>query len=784
MIIRALMRCFWQNRCCLLSWQKLFRSIKAFDVGRCLVNTDILMNKIYYSIITALAIMGMYWIFELNISGITGELAAVVLILLFAVLNCVRDMQNNKIITVVMGLFLVIAAGVLVLSGYNIITVCLVAVALILYLVLYRFTDNTYVRISIGMLLFVCTLATYYHINPDRTIPRLLVAFVIVLVLNSISELLVYFNISRCQGKSLIIIYIVIGAVSIMAPVKKEPYDWSFFVRFVQKAEAFADNTIEEIYSIAAKEDNLYKQIGYTENSRTSGGVLLDSDKIQLMVSGDTTKDNLYLKGNINNTYDGKSWSYDSNSAVSLSYDIDAWKTLYVCYYLSDNKDDLKQYIDIKRQYVSYNDIKTKALFVPVKTLVVDYGDKNSQSQSVGDNFRFRRMRKKGFGYGYVFMNIDYSNPKLQNIIRNTSKVQYNRENWSRLLAYMADNYGVKTDVEYSEFIRQSVNSDEEVRKHYLDVWSGMSEKALRLSDNIVQGSTTQLEACQKLANYISRYTYSKNIKIPADSNMIDWFLFDGRMGYCVQFSTVLTEMLRSQGIPARMTEGFMINYSNGDDEEYMVEANNAHAWVEAYMDGFGWIRIEPSRGFPVATVQSGNMYDYRNDLEDSDEAEHNSSGMAVASGRGNDELVDGSYNDDADSDSMDEARNAGDSRKLAIYLAILAAGTALIIAVILIAMYIVRIKRIRASLDPDVIIKDILRKLEKKYRKRQTGETFGEYMKSIEDYMKANEITPAAIYDCRKMKNIIEKYSYSDSQLGEDSIRQLKELQFCEVFK
>ena len=69
------------------------------------------------------------------------------------------------------------------------------------------------------------------------------------------------------------------------------------------------------------------------------------------------------------------------------------------------------------------------------------------------------------------------------------------------------------------------------------------------------------------------------------------WFLTQAHRGYCVHFATAATAMYRALGIPARITEGFLVQ---ADRSHYVeVKGENAHAWVEIYRDGLGWIPVE-----------------------------------------------------------------------------------------------------------------------------------------------------------------------------------------------
>lgn len=69
------------------------------------------------------------------------------------------------------------------------------------------------------------------------------------------------------------------------------------------------------------------------------------------------------------------------------------------------------------------------------------------------------------------------------------------------------------------------------------------------------------------------------------------WFLTQAHRGYCIHFATAATAMYRALGIPARITEGFLVPAVS--DRFVEGRGENAHAWVEIYRDGVGWIPVE-----------------------------------------------------------------------------------------------------------------------------------------------------------------------------------------------
>ena len=68
------------------------------------------------------------------------------------------------------------------------------------------------------------------------------------------------------------------------------------------------------------------------------------------------------------------------------------------------------------------------------------------------------------------------------------------------------------------------------------------------------------------------------------------------RRGYCEHFATTMVVMLRVQGIPARLVEGYLPGDRDATGEE-TIRRSRAHAWVEAWFPGYGWVDFDPTAG-------------------------------------------------------------------------------------------------------------------------------------------------------------------------------------------
>ncbi len=69
------------------------------------------------------------------------------------------------------------------------------------------------------------------------------------------------------------------------------------------------------------------------------------------------------------------------------------------------------------------------------------------------------------------------------------------------------------------------------------------------------------------------------------------------RRGYCQHFAGAMALMLRYLGIPARVAVGFTSGTYDKGTRTWTVTDHDAHAWVEAWFRGYGWLPFDPTPG-------------------------------------------------------------------------------------------------------------------------------------------------------------------------------------------
>jgi transglutaminase-like putative cysteine protease len=150
----------------------------------------------------------------------------------------------------------------------------------------------------------------------------------------------------------------------------------------------------------------------------------------------------------------------------------------------------------------------------------------------------------------------------------------------------------------------------------YLGLPNGLPATVKDRALAVTADAATAFDRAEALQSYFTggAFAYSESAPVEqgfdgASGDVIARFL-DVKRGYCVHFSSAMTVMARSLGIPARIAVGFTAgtHIDIGGDQEpyYQVTSQNLHAWPELYFEGVGWVRFEPTPG-------RGEVPDYSN---------------------------------------------------------------------------------------------------------------------------------------------------------------------------
>ncbi len=168
------------------------------------------------------------------------------------------------------------------------------------------------------------------------------------------------------------------------------------------------------------------------------------------------------------------------------------------------------------------------------------------------------------------------------------------------------------------------------ISDHYLEVPSSVTQRTKDLAKSLATGKSDPYDIAAAVTLYLRSYTYSAVIDAPpANQDMIDWWLFDYRKGFCQYYASAEVILLRTLGIPARLAVGYAqgefhptpgtrnidpgTNNPIDNGGTFIVRERDAHAWPEVYFPGYGWVEFEPTASQSILDRPSGEPLNLSN---------------------------------------------------------------------------------------------------------------------------------------------------------------------------
>ena len=136
------------------------------------------------------------------------------------------------------------------------------------------------------------------------------------------------------------------------------------------------------------------------------------------------------------------------------------------------------------------------------------------------------------------------------------------------------------------------------VTDYYLSLPLALPERIRQLSEEITKDVTTPYDKVLAVQDYLARIDYVIEAKAPPPGlDGVDYFLFTEKSGNCVQFASAMAVMLRSVGIPSRISVGYAPGEVDAAVGRTILTAKERHAWPEVYFTSYGWVGFEATPG-------------------------------------------------------------------------------------------------------------------------------------------------------------------------------------------
>jgi transglutaminase-like putative cysteine protease len=111
-------------------------------------------------------------------------------------------------------------------------------------------------------------------------------------------------------------------------------------------------------------------------------------------------------------------------------------------------------------------------------------------------------------------------------------------------------------------------------------------------------GPYTPYDLAQALVTEFHSDRYHYSVQIPGvcdqDPSIVECFAVH-KTGFCEHYASTMAILLRSQGVPARLVEGFLPGQLDVATGRETISTGAAHAWVEVYFPGLGWYPFDPT---------------------------------------------------------------------------------------------------------------------------------------------------------------------------------------------
>ena len=174
------------------------------------------------------------------------------------------------------------------------------------------------------------------------------------------------------------------------------------------------------------------------------------------------------------------------------------------------------------------------------------------------------------------------------------------------------DSYRVESDViEATEDELRAAGDDypDDMAETYVQLPESTPDRVGETTATLTANAETPYQTALIIERWLKENRdYSLSVSRPR-RNVADRFLHAMTEGYCTYFATAMAVMLRTQDIPARMTVGYTPGEAAGSNQ-WTVRGLHSHAWVEMYVEGWGWVQFDPTPPGPRQAAERQQLDD------------------------------------------------------------------------------------------------------------------------------------------------------------------------------
>lgn len=167
---------------------------------------------------------------------------------------------------------------------------------------------------------------------------------------------------------------------------------------------------------------------------------------------------------------------------------------------------------------------------------------------------------------------------------------------------------GSASDASAMDLAKAGTDYPSWIEQRYLSLPDSITPRTTALARTLTASSSNPYEQARAIEAYVrSTIVYDETVNAPpGNADIVDYVLFERQRGYCEYYASAMAVMLRTLDVPSRVAVGFYPGDYDDAQRGYVYLQRNAHAWVEVFFPGYGWIPFEPTSSRPL--IEEGDV--------------------------------------------------------------------------------------------------------------------------------------------------------------------------------
>lgn len=135
----------------------------------------------------------------------------------------------------------------------------------------------------------------------------------------------------------------------------------------------------------------------------------------------------------------------------------------------------------------------------------------------------------------------------------------------------------------------------------------GRNPRSVRLAQEMRAAHAGDLDYVRAVLDMFRTEEFYYTLQPPRlAEDSVDGFLFGSRRGFCGHYASAFAALMRAAGVPARVVTGYHGGTFNRFADYWILRQSDAHAWDEVWIEGHGWLRVDPTSMVAPERVERG----------------------------------------------------------------------------------------------------------------------------------------------------------------------------------